>query len=144
MNQDSSSGNNVTYSPASENMSTSAFEPISTTTVSSTEEPPHTDILGLDLECPNGHKCHFDIHTDDVQWQLVEADERQMGTESHFEAEILLKCNDCNAPINAILHLWEYPDGVFNSSEVEVEGGKLSGTVDDYTMKLFFEQCGGH
>lgn len=142
MNQDSSSGNNVTYLPASENTDASAFEPILTSTVSSTEQPSNIDVLVLDLECSNGHLCHFDIHTDDVQWQLVEADERQMGTESHFEAEIILNCNDCNAPMTITLHLWEYPDGVFNSSEVEVENGQLAHTVDDYTMKSFFERCG--
>ncbi len=142
MNQDSSPGNNVTYLSASENTDTSAFESIPTITVSSTEQPQQADILSLDLECSNGHICHYNIHTDDVLWQLVEADERQMGTESHFEAEITLNCDDCNAPMTIILHLWEYPDGVFNSSEVEVESGKMINVVDDYTMKLFFERCG--
>lgn len=143
MNQDSSCGNNVTYSPASQCKGASTFESaLATTNVSSTEQLPQVEILSFDLACSNGHISHFEIHKDDVKLQLVEADERQMGTESHFEAGIALDCNECGTPINVTLHLWEYPDGVFNASEIEVEGGKLTNAVDDDTMKLFIEKCG--
>lgn len=130
----------ITYTMPLDGVEGAGFETNSTATSTFSSQNNESDVISLDIQCKEGHSCHFDIHKDDIVWELVEADEREMGTESHYEADVYLSCEECGSELNVIFHLWEYPDGVYNDSEIEVENGELI-EVTNYEMiqRMFYQ-----
>lgn len=112
---------------------------ITSTLSANTEE---SDVIFIRVQCIEDHTCRFDIHKDELVWVLVEADEREMGTESHYEAVYYYECAVCGSEITIIFHVWEYPDGVYNDSEIEIENGKLISEVNrEMIQNMFYQAC---
>lgn len=84
--------------------------------------PPDTKITIL---CPSQHKFSIDLSVYDIEWEIVEADEREMGTEFLHEAELNLDCPSCSESITLYLRIWEYPEGCFYMQELELSEGEL-------------------
>lgn len=84
--------------------------------------PPDTKIT---ISCPSNHRFSVDLSTFDIDWEIVEADEREMGTEFLHEAEINVECSTCDESLTIYLRVWEYPEGCFNMQEIELSEGVL-------------------
>lgn len=67
----------------------------------------------------------IDLADEKPNWEVVETDEREMGTERLHEADFEVDCEKCNAAICVTLHVWEYPEGFDNMDEILVDGGTL-------------------
>lgn len=64
------------------------------------------------------------LQKENIDWELVETDEREMGIERLYEYTEERDDID-GSPITITLRVWEYPEGVFNDDEIEVDGAKL-------------------
>lgn len=51
--------------------------------------------------------------------------ERQMGPENHYEATHEFECPNCDDKIFGSFNIGEYPVGVINYTEVELEGAQV-------------------
>jgi hypothetical protein len=85
-------------------------------------------------------KCSHEtsISQDEIvlDFECVESDERNMGTENHYQAELLLECEHCMRPIEAVFNIWEYPVGIHNYDDVKLEGADLL-EVFPFAMDFF-------
>lgn len=77
------------------------------------------------VKCECGEEMSIDLASEKLYWEVVEADEREMGTERLHEAVFDLDCEKCDEPIGITLHVWEYPEGFNNMDEILVDGGEL-------------------
>lgn len=67
----------------------------------------------------------FEVQPGDLDWQQVGGDERGMGPETLWEAEV--EFTDRNDDlVTATWQVSEYPVGAINNSTCEVDGGKLT------------------
>lgn len=80
----------------------------------------------IQIQCSS---CEDDITIDlaenKLYWEVVEADEREMGTERLHEAVLNWTCGHCNEELTITFHVWEYPEGFVNMQDIEIEGGEL-------------------
>ena len=69
----------------------------------------------------------FEIDLDKFNflWEVVESDERGMGTELHHQATVDLDCPECGVPIILTFDVWEYPSGMFNLDKIEAKGATI-------------------
>ena len=65
---------------------------------------------------------HFTITDETLDWEAVEFDERQMGTETTYQADWEDTCPQCGASVSAQFTTWEYPSGCFNHADAEYSG----------------------
>lgn len=79
----------------------------------------------IQIECDCGTVLTIDLSEETLEWEIVEADEREMGTERLHEAIIYYDCPNCDNTLMVTLHVWEYPEGFANMQDIEVEGGQL-------------------
>lgn len=79
----------------------------------------------IKIQCSCGEEITIDLSQEEVNWEIVEADEREMGTESLHEAELEVECGHCHQILTLTLHVWEYPEGFSNMEEILVDGGEL-------------------
>ena len=78
----------------------------------------------------NGDHLTIDLANEELFWEVVETDEREMGVERLHEAVIEKSVGDNNVTVLITLRVWEYPEGFFNMQEIEVEGGELEEECD--------------
>lgn len=80
----------------------------------------------LTVKC---EKCNeiFSEESDnlDLDFEVYSVDERKMGPEYSHRAEAYLECPKCKSDIIVSFELWEYPVGVHNYDEIEIENGEL-------------------
>ena len=77
----------------------------------------------LEIKCEACNSIfEIDLEDYDLSWEVVESEERGMGTELHHQAVLDIECPDCEAPITLTLNVWEYPMGIFNNDEIDREG----------------------
>ena len=88
----------------------------------------------IQIECDCGEIITIDLSEESLDWEVVESDEREMGTESLYEAVLYYDCPKCNGTLTITLHIWEYPEGFFNMQDIEVDGGHL---VDECDLGQF-------
>lgn len=79
----------------------------------------------IEIECNCGDTQINDLAQQDLQWDIVETDEREMGMERLHEAVFDYDCEKCDEVITVTLHVWEYPEGFCNTDDILVDGGKL-------------------
>ncbi len=79
----------------------------------------------IQIECDCGDMITIDLAEENLEWEVVEADEREMGTERLHEAFMKCNCRKCNESLMITLHVWEYPEGFVNMQDIEVDGGKV-------------------
>lgn len=61
----------------------------------------------------------------DMDFDCVDSDEREMGTESEYEGVLDTKCDECGNEISLKINIWEYPVGAFNDWEHEEDGATI-------------------
>jgi hypothetical protein len=74
----------------------------------------------------------FEVSSDDLNWEIVETDERPMGTEWHYCASVCFSSDEGNYEIEAEWDVWEYPIGSIEHTDTEVRGGKLLQNFENY------------
>lgn len=84
----------------------------------------------IKLKCD---KCNHvnDYESNDLDWECVDSDERQMGMESNFVAEIDFQCDKCGNQITGQFNYWEYPEGSINNEETTLDGATLVSNESD-------------
>lgn len=84
----------------------------------------------LVFECSKcGIEHHYFNEDFDLEFECIDSSERNMGTENEYEASEYLEC-ECGKEINLRFRIWEYPLGIQNYDEIEIEGGKLISSFD--------------
>ena len=83
------------------------------------------EIHRLIIKCDCGETQSVDLDEYDLNWEIIEADEREMGTESLHEALFEFECKQCNEVISVKLYVWEYPEGIANMEDIQIDGGEL-------------------
>ena len=90
----------------------------------------------IKLKCACGHIFDVDMADIEPAWEIVDADEREMGTESLHEAEVIVECPTCGSEITLTMHVWEYPEGIANMQEILAEGAEV---VDECDLSSIVE-----
>ncbi|MDD2760368.1 MAG: hypothetical protein PHH11_08740 [Methylomonas sp.] len=75
----------------------------------------------IKIQCAGCKKVH-QIDAKEIDFEQVDSDERQMGVEITYEGNIEIQC-DCGKTIEVSHLFWEYPEGVENHQETNVDGG---------------------
>jgi len=77
----------------------------------------------------------FEVSPDDLDWESYCSDsDRGMGAEFHHFATVAFDSKQGNYRVEATWNIWEYPVGVLNYTDTEIEGGKLLQDFDDYFL----------
>lgn len=78
----------------------------------------------LELKC---NKCGTinSIDSEDLLFDVVESEERNMGVSKCHSTDFDIECSNCGAGISGKYDVWEYPVGAIDSNDVEVDGGTL-------------------
>lgn len=84
----------------------------------------------LTIKCPSGHEFLIDLSDYEIDWEIVEADEREMGTEFLHESELIVQCDQCDEEVALMLRIWEYPEGILNMQDIEVNEGEVIDECD--------------
>lgn len=83
----------------------------------------------------------FDVDLSELgwDWECIEGNERSMGLENHYTSEDDIECPHCGNDIHLTFNFWEYPEGAYNNSDIEIDGGDIDSNVDfeDYMPPLF-------
>lgn len=99
----------------------------------------------LSFKCNNCAKIHkYKASNFNLDFDYVGGSERSMGTENQYVAEENFKCN-CGNDIDVKFEVWEYPLGVHNYDDINIEGAKLLEsfyfTIDFYEDEDDFTTC---
>ncbi|MFH7017021.1 PIN-like domain-containing protein [Flavobacterium sp. FlaQc-47] len=91
----------------------------------------------LVFECNNCGYTHKYLNEDfKFHFECIDSNERNMGRENEYEASEYVECNDCGKIINLKFTIWEYPLGIQNYEEIEIQGAKL---ISSFDIMLDFE-----
>lgn len=72
----------------------------------------------------------IDLAEEELSWEVVETDEREMGMERLHEAMVEKDIEGQDAPLVLTFHVWEYPEGFLNMQEIEVSEGEVMEECD--------------
>jgi hypothetical protein len=67
----------------------------------------------------------FEVNPDDLEWELVDADERSMGTELYYSAAFYFYSEQEGFEVKVEWDAWEYPIGTIECVNVECDGCEL-------------------
>ena len=73
----------------------------------------------------DGKEITIDLSEEDLSWEVVETDEREMGVERLHEAEMEKEIEGSQEPLVITFRVWEYPEGFLNMQEIEVSEGEV-------------------
>mgnify|MGYP004596350583 FL=1 len=76
-------------------------------------------------------KCNEEFAMD-VEYEYVNSDIRQMGTEKIYSAEIDAECPNCHNPITGTIEYWEYPNGCIDHKN---DDNLNAANVSDFGVK---------
>lgn len=77
----------------------------------------------------------FEVSPDDLDWDSDCSDpDRGMGAELHHYATITFESEQGDYQVEATWNIWEYPIGVVNYANTEVEGGELLQDFNTYQL----------
>lgn len=105
------------------------------------------------VTCDNcGHSIEVDGDDIDWEWECIGGDERSMGIENQYITEHYIDCPECGNEVHITFNVWEYPVGVYNNSDIDIDGGSLETDFDfqDRTNPIFEDdepvcyKCGRH
>ncbi|MBU6122591.1 hypothetical protein [Hymenobacter siberiensis] len=75
------------------------------------------------IECSNcGTKRDFT--PSDVDFEVASSTEEPMGTQTGYQWEETIECEECEKEIGIEYSVYEYPEGAFDMDEVKIKGGK--------------------
>lgn len=87
----------------------------------------------------------FELDADELlfEWEGGVVDDRGMGYETEYESEEYCSCPNCEKQIDLTLQVWEYPMGVFNTQNIEIDGGDIEEPIDlsKYICFENYEEC---
>ena len=67
----------------------------------------------------------FEVNPDDLEWELVDADERSMGAELYYSATFYFHSDQEGYEVKVEWDAWEYPIGTIECVNVECDGCEL-------------------
>lgn len=67
----------------------------------------------------------FEVNSDDLEWELVETDERSMGVELYYSATFYFYSEQGSGEVQVEWDAWEYPIGAIECVNVQCEGCEL-------------------
>lgn len=70
----------------------------------------------------------FELISDDLEWTVIDSDDREMGPETHYSAQV-----DHPKLGKLVWHLWEYPPGAVNLRHIDTNGHRV---IRDFTYGL--------
>jgi len=73
------------------------------------------------FKCKNC-QTKYALNCDELEWEVVASDERQMGAEVNHEAYYKIGCEKCDNDMSLTFNCWEYPVGAENYRDVQSEG----------------------
>ena len=82
------------------------------------------------IKLPNGQEEDIDLSLEDLDWDVVETDEREMGVERLYEAFLEKEVEGQDKPFEITLRVWEYPEGFVNEQEIELSEGVVAEKCD--------------
>ena len=74
---------------------------------------------------PNNSTLDIDLSQEDLDWELEEIDEREMGVERLYEAVLEKEVDGLDQSLEITLRVWEYPEGFANMQEIELSEGDV-------------------
>ena len=77
----------------------------------------------FEIKCTNCGKQHL-FQPSDSDFQEVSSDTRDMGDEKQYSWEHIIDC-DCGSKIEFDYPVWEYPEGDFKPTDIEIVGGTI-------------------
>ncbi len=72
-----------------------------------------------------GELFSFDAGEMFFDWEGGIVNDRGMGYEMEYDSQETCACPNCQSQIDLTFHVWEYPIGVFNYQDIEIEGGEI-------------------
>lgn len=90
-----------------------------------------------------GELFSIDSGNFDFEWVGGIVDDRGMGYEMEYEYEDSCFCPNCGKQIDLTFQVWEYPMGVFNYQNIDVDGGEIEEPLDlsNYISFENYETC---
>lgn len=78
------------------------------------------------------------VNYDDLyfDWETWGGSERSMGPETEYKSTEYIHCPTCGEQIDIAFHLWEYPVGAVNYTEVYIERGEIISDIPDFSDKI--------
>ena len=76
------------------------------------------------VKCNKCGKQHNFIE-ENVYFELVSTEEKEMGVENEHLWEESFTCDVCNNEIEIEYHVWEYPVGAFNHDDIIKSGTEI-------------------
>lgn len=61
----------------------------------------------------------------EMYFECIGSEERNMGPENEYQATEYVECDKCGNEINITFSVWEYPVGIHNYDEIEMDGATL-------------------
>lgn len=82
--------------------------------------------------------CEIIAKYDDLyfDWETWGGSERSMGSETEYKSTEYIHCPTCGEQIDIAFHLWEYPVGAVNHTEVYIERGQIISDIPDFSDKI--------
>lgn len=77
------------------------------------------------IKYPSGYELEKKLSKEELDWEIVEADEREMGTEFLHEAQLPIESDQCDEEFTVTLRIWEYPEGILNMQEISIDKGEV-------------------
>lgn len=74
---------------------------------------------------PNNTTLTIDLEKEELDWEIEDIDEREMGVERLYESILEMDVDDLAQPLEIILRVWEYPEGFVNMQEINVNEGEV-------------------
>lgn len=85
-------------------------------------------------QCGHNHIVEYDdLYFD---WEAIGWSGRSMGEETEYQSTEYIDCPHCGSQINIEFHLWEYPIGVVNNTNIEIEHGEIVGDISDFSGRI--------
>ena len=88
----------------------------------------------IKLLLPGDKPLDIDLSQENLDWELEEVDEREMGVERVYEAVLEKEVEGLDEPLEITLRVWEYPEGFANMQEIELSKGDV---VEDCDLGQF-------
>lgn len=79
----------------------------------------------IKIKLPNNSTLDIDLSQEDLEWELEEIDEREMGVERLYEAVLEKEVDGLDQSLEITLRVWEYPEGFANMQEIELSEGDV-------------------
>ncbi len=79
----------------------------------------------IKIKLPNNSTLDIDLSQEDLDWELEEIDEREMGVERLYEAVLEKEVDGLDQSLEITLRVWEYPEGFANMQEIELSEGDV-------------------